>query len=176
MIMRVRHELRIGWLPVLAAQVLILTSCGYSQPLGIEAVQRTAIGGSRLTQVQGESFKAYKVQVVHIFCVGTNDAYAKFTATGKASGPFPGQFTANGVWQRSGLFRHNSWSLNESFTITSGANTIVGSITGSGSTPPNRITCRQFGATSDLQYTSNDGSGAASTTGIAQGVLGESLL
>jgi len=174
MIMRFTSVLRKGWSLVVAAQVLILSSCGYGQPLGIGAVQ--TLGGPRLTQVQGESFKAYKVQVVHIICAGTNDAFAKFTATGKASGPFPGQFTASGVWQRSTLFRSNSWSLNESFTITSGANTIVGSITGSGSTPPNRITCRQFGATSDLQYTSNDGSGAASTTGIAQGVLGESLL
>jgi hypothetical protein len=172
--MRITNVLRNMFL-VLATEVLLLSGCGFTQPLVPGAAQSLSPGSSQ-DQVQGESFKAYKVQVVHVFCAGINDAYAKFTATGRATGPFPGKFTANGVWQRSTLFRHNGWSLNESFTITSGVNTVVGSITGSGGTPPNRITCRQFGATSVLQYTSNDGSGAASTTGIAQGVLGESLL
>jgi hypothetical protein len=171
---------------VLSAQALLLSGCGYGQSLLPDSAQskgpnasqiaETGIREVRTTQVHGEAFKAFRVQVVPLRCLGTRNSSATFKASGKATGPFPGTFTAAGSWLNVSIPRYQGWSFSESFTITSGGNTVIGSISGSGHTPPNRITCHQFGATSALQYTSNDGSGAATTTGIAEGSLGESLL
>ena len=65
---------------------------------------------------------------VHGTCHGGGGdlvARGKFSASGTASGPYPGTFTAHGTWTvHSGYF--NGFALHESFTISSGKHTFSG--------------------------------------------------
>lgn len=50
-----------------------------------------------------------------------------FSASGVATGPNPGTFTATGTWTGGGL-PQPQWSFSESFSVTSGSQTINGTI------------------------------------------------
>lgn len=52
-------------------------------------------------------------------------ARGKFTASGTASGPYPGTFTARGRWAVTGGY-FEGFGLRESFTVSSGASTFSG--------------------------------------------------
>lgn len=69
---------------------------------------------------------------VRVGCHDTNKGFtARFTASGVASGPYPGTFTAHGHLQyRNGY--SEGFDFGESFTISSGKRTFSGRLSGSG--------------------------------------------
>jgi hypothetical protein len=123
--------------------------------------------------LSGEVLTARNVQVTP----SCPNIYATFTVAGKARGPYPGTFTASGLWHSIvGKVAYFS----ESFTITSGTITISGSITGSWEPlPPMPMTCHYFGpadAGDGLKYSSGSASGIVTTGRIKSGHLSEKLL
>jgi hypothetical protein len=95
---------------------------------------------------------------------------ATFTASGTATGRYPGTFSASGSWYRY-FDDFVAWGFQESFTITSGKNTIQGTASTRGSfgppTPPLR--CFRFGPAGQnvhLTFSDSIGSGPMSTSRI----------
>ena len=99
--------------------------------------------------------------------------FRRFHALGKAAGPYPGTFSANGTWGASCFEKLCFWGVNERFTIMSGASKVSGMITGNASDSA-RISCRSFGPASQ-QYTSNYGDGNADIQIIEKGDFSETL-
>ncbi|MGA8575796.1 MAG: hypothetical protein WB609_08980 [Candidatus Cybelea sp.] len=112
-----------------------LAGCGGSQgAIGQSGGGRTPTGVpavSPLTATQEEMYSKhfYAGQCVH------NGSHTKlaFKAHGRASGKFPGSFTTHGtiscvVYSS----QSSSWSFSERFTVTSGSQTVHGTIQGSG--------------------------------------------
>ena len=97
-------------------------------------------------------------------------------AHGNAAGPYPGTFLASGNWKirfyaiQGGLI--GFWFFYERFTITSGSSKISGTIKGrgEGSEGSHQFfpTCESLGP-SNMQYTSNSGSGNADIEIIQKG-------
>jgi hypothetical protein len=96
-------------------------------------------------------------------------------AHGKATGPYPGTFTASGQWGVSEIIVNGSQffysTFSESFIITSGASKVSGTIEG---TPSGFLSCKSFGPKT-LQYTSNYGDGNADIQIIKKGEFSETL-
>jgi hypothetical protein len=109
-------------------------------------------------------------------CRKSSGSYTHFSAHGKATGPYPGTFTAGGRWAESCLSRVCGWSFNEKFTIKSGVSKVLGTIKGTGGEGwfP---TCTSFGPEPYyyVQYESKYGSGTVSIESIQNGVFDESL-
>jgi hypothetical protein len=117
-------------------------------------------------------------------CRRSSGSFTHFSAHGKATGPYPGTFTAKGRWSEdcfSGMqSRPNTffcgWTLDETFTIKSGTSKVFGTVKGTGGEGwfPS---CTVFGPEPYyyVQYTSNHGSGTVSIQSIEQGVFDESL-
>jgi hypothetical protein len=99
-------------------------------------------------------------------------------AHGKATGPYPGTFTASGQWGVSELVINGSvdffWGFSERFIITSGASKISGTIGGM-SDEKSFPSCTSFGPQT-LQYTSNYGDGNADIQIIEKGDFSETLV
>ena len=98
-------------------------------------------------------------------------------AHGKATGPYPGTFTASGQWGVSELIYNGReklfWGFSERFIITSGASKVSGTIEGMSSDNP-FPSCTSFGPQT-LQYTSNYGDGNADVQIVEQGDFSETL-
>ena len=98
-------------------------------------------------------------------------------AQGKATGPYPGTFTASGQWGVSELIYNGKekffWGFSERFIITSGASKVSGTIEGMSSENP-FPSCTSFGPQA-LQYTSNYGDGNAHVQIIEKGDFSETL-
>ncbi len=139
------------------AAVATLGGCGGPQaqfsPLApIQQNVRQSGGNSNVVLVKplaslgGEVFKASNVHIRAAHC-SKDQIGVFFNASGTAAGPYPGTFTApHGRWEfyhpRFGAF----WTFRESFTITSGANTISGVIrTQHISVAPRTLTCTSLG-------------------------------
>lgn len=102
--------------------------------------------------LHGEVFKSRHVQVNAVNCA-THDSEqaANFNASGNVAGPYQGTFTAKGSWKVFLNWNNDKWewSLNESFSISSGSSYIAGTISGAGKSynlPP--ISCHEFGHSS----------------------------
>lgn len=128
--------------------------------------------------LKGEVFTANDVTVSNKRL--DNGFRAKFAAHGEAKGPYPGSFVASGGWQLTVGWTGSHWAFDESFTITSGARKISGTIAGLGGCcthdPP--MTGKTFGpATREdgLRYTYRSWSGPVTTNKIMAGFLSESL-
>ncbi len=101
--------------------------------------------------------------------------YVNFTASGTATGAYPGTFAAGGRW----ILYPFGWRFDQSFTITSGAYTVSGKISGGGQGFAN---CHKFGRRS-LPYTATvkigafirHASGSAAVINISPGSLSEHL-
>lgn len=65
-----------------------------------------------------------------------------FHTSGKASGPFPGTFTARGNWNDT---RNEPWEFSETFSIKSRGKVISGTISGQGAHPQMEGGCVTFG-------------------------------
>lgn len=95
-------------------------------------------------------------------------------AHGKATGPYPGRFSANGTWGITCFKKLCYWGVNERFIIMSAASKVSGTITGNpASGSPG--TCTSFGPASQ-QYTSNHGDGNADIQIIEKGDFSEALV
>lgn len=96
---------------------------------------------------------------------------ANFSASGMATGPNPGTFSASGSWYYGG-FQNFQWAFTESFGITSESGTINGTMAaGTFGSPP--FTCREV-KNLMVPYTSGYGSGSAKIN-IRQGHFREDL-
>jgi hypothetical protein len=124
--------------------------------------------------LSGEVLDGNQVHVVQVSCHRSR-ARTTFTASGSTTGSYPGTFTATGKW-RFGVdqFGRNFWAFHQSFTITSGKSNIPGTIAGYGG-GLFAHSCARFDL-SPLTYNAGEWwSGTATTTGISEGVLGETL-
>jgi hypothetical protein len=143
-------------------------------PLG-RSVDRAASGApfarALPASLSGEVLTATNVAVTRARrCHAPYRVNATFTASGTATGPYPGTFSASGSWDRF-FDDFVTWGFQESFTITSGSNTIQGTAATSGSFgPPTPVLrCFRFGPAGqkfDVRYSSPTGSGAMSTARI----------
>jgi hypothetical protein len=160
----------------------LLVGCASSGPQVEPSVLQSAVrmglntnaatGRPLTSPLSGEVFTASNVTVKNTICINY-DVKTSFTASGKVRGPYPGTFTASGLWQAGQV----AWGFSESFMVTSGTSTIAGTIHGSSlGRPPFR--CLSFGpADGDerLTYSSGSWSGSASIAIISAGNLRERL-
>ena len=120
--------------------------------------------------LSGEVLTATNVEVVEVKCQ-EQGAHSTFSASGTATGPFPGSFTAKGGWRTRSLYSQE-WIFHESFTIMSGTSEIHGHVAQLGGPG----WCGEYGSTRTLKYTAGHWAGSASTTGISEGVFSETFL
>jgi hypothetical protein len=133
---------------------------------------RPASGGP----LDGEVLHATNTQVTRVRpCRAPIPVNAKFTASGTATGPYPGTFAVTGTWSDfiDDLF---IWNINESFTITSGRHKISGTafVQGSSGEPSPWIRCRRFGPAGTrfgITYSVKSGSGRIATREIVDGAF-----
>jgi hypothetical protein len=111
---------------------------------------------------------------VRIVCQSTKRGYrGKFRASGVASGPYPGSFTAHGRWQyKNGYF--DGYTFNEWFTISSGKRTFNGRMSGYGNGSPG---CPNLSITYNLTFEIEGRNWTGnSTAAISKESLSESFL
>jgi hypothetical protein len=164
-----------------ALAVLALVACaGGSQlappstpnrPLGRSADRAAPLARALPLSLSGEVLTATNVVVKRArHCLTPYRINATFTASGTATGPYPGTFSASGSWDRF-FDDFVVWGFKESFTITSASVTIQGMASTSGSFGPPTpvIRCFRFGPAGQkfhMTYSSPLGSGAMSTSRI----------
>jgi hypothetical protein len=127
--------------------------------------------------LNGEVFKSHHVSINIVGGQCHRGGYTvDFTATGRARGPYRGKFTATGSWGLRACGRSCAfWFFNETFAIAPRTSTINGTISADGYRN-GPVSCTSFGAATGLPYTvQGEARGDASTTGISEGVLGESF-
>jgi hypothetical protein len=87
-----------------------------------------------------ETLTAIRVSYTCLYRRG-NAVRTRFTASGSASGPWSGTFTATGKWH----VRSHNWAFSEAFTITSGSERIAGTVNGAGTQSSSEgISCDAF--------------------------------
>jgi hypothetical protein len=97
-----------------------------------------------------------------------------FSASGTATGPYPGTFTGQGSWEAvAHLPQFEFWSFDESFTITSGTSQVSGTISAYASAYPGPDSCTGFGP-AVLQYTTKSVQGNANVK-VTKYHFGETL-
>jgi hypothetical protein len=123
----------------------LLAACGGSQPpIGAPGATRTNI----TTAAQAESVDVSTTEFLYTRrvkgeCFGiSGGCNCVFHANGKASGPFPGKFTARGSWNAT---RNEPWTFSETFSIRSNTGIITGTISGQGAHPQMEGGCVTFG-------------------------------
>lgn len=123
----------------------LLGGCGGTQlPIGApgvvganagSATQRGSLGSSATEVLYTSRVKAK--------CFGNSGGCnCLFHATGEASGPFRGTFTARGDWNAT---RNSPWKFWETFSITSNTTVVTGTISGQGAHPQMKGGCLTFG-------------------------------
>lgn len=167
----------------LLSATLALAACGggtqsfsssapLQENLGFRSALTPAVSEKPLYSLSGEHFTASDVQVSGK-CPGSD---ARFSATGTTVGPYPGTFEATGNWYDKFSNEHGfQWYFKESFTIASGSNSIVGTISkfhpGHGAGP---MDCLQFGR-GELRYEVGSTVGHAIVAKIKNGYLAQRL-
>ena len=139
-------------------------------------------GTLRSAGLGGELLTGSKVKLRAGKCNGLSGGSVRFTASGTATGPYPGTFTAKGDWSFAPLEHPVSYYFHERFTITSGTISFSGHSGRSWQevgAPAPGMTCGSFGpVTSDnrLKYHAGlHGSGSVTGDGVSQGELDETL-
>ena len=101
-----------------------------------------------------------------------------FHAHGKATGPYPGTFIASGTWSfvilNLGGHQLPQWAFDETFTITSGASKVSGTMSDTDNSQLEKFSCTSLGPDAS-QYTSNYGDGNADIQIIEKGDFSETL-
>jgi hypothetical protein len=161
-----RHALNIG----MAAAILAACGGGASTPASpLGNVGAPPLEKSNDSKLIGEVFTALGKDVYIYPQACSGKLSAKFTASGNATGPYPGTFTASGHWGQFVIYHSLVWAFSENFTITSGSNTISGAFVRTGGGNGN-FTCNEFGAVHGLRYTTSGyGSGHARTSIVEAG-------
>ena len=127
--------------------------------------------------LQGEVLSATSVTIKESGGFGSTSSFgATFSASGKARGPYPGTFVANGSWSQRSWWHYHVWLryFHQVFTITSGARRISGIITCCSGRWP-RLWRIAFGAAKDLTWQSDRRRGSATTKLITRESLVERL-
>ncbi len=170
--------------PFAAFAVLALVGCAGGKQLAPPSIPNNPLGrsadraasaapfaGAIPSSLSGEVLTATNVVVTRArHCLTPYRVNATFTASGTATGPYPGTFSASGTWDRC-FDDFVVWGFKESFTITSASVTIQGMASTSGSFGPPTpvIRCFRFGPAGQkfhMTYSSPLGSGAMSTSRI----------
>jgi len=122
-----------------------LAGCGGSQSLvgsagamGVStasAAQRGSLGSSETESLYTRRVRAKCFE-------SSGGCNCLFRASGTASGPVPGTFTARGDWNAT---RNSSWKFWETFSITSNSTVVTGTISGQGAHPQMKGGCITFG-------------------------------
>ena len=130
--------------------------------------------------LKGEVFSATDVQLTrHRRCRAPIPTNVTFTASGSATGPYPGTFTMMGQWYSLVDDDFLLFGLSETFTITAGRQTVNGTVAyeGQGSGGPTQlpwIRCHRFGPAGrkfQMQYSVSSNSGIMGTRAIEDGQL-----
>lgn len=90
-------------------------------------VPNAAFANPLTSPLSGEVLTATKYELAVVSC-RLHGGKTTFTASGTATGPFPGTFTATGTWHHHGTPYKISLHFRESFTIKSGMREISGHI------------------------------------------------
>lgn len=170
--------------PFAAFAVLALAGCAGGTQLAPASIPNSPLGRSAdraasgtpfaralPASLSGEVLTATNVEVTPARrCRTPYRINATFTASGTATGPYPGTFSASGSWYRF-FDDYTTWGFQESFTIASGSTNIEGtaSTSGSFSSPAPVIRCFRFGPAGQkvhVTYSSPFGSGEMSTRRI----------
>lgn len=165
-----------------AAILASLGACSTSLSRAPFGVVNDSAGTLRFSGVAGEQLSGVKVKLRAGNCMPLSGGVVNFTASGTATGPYPGTFTAKGDWEFRPLSFPQSSYFHERFTITSGTISFSGHSTRSwqevGPQAPG-MSCASFGpitADNRLRYhTNSHGSGSVTGTGVSQGQLDETL-
>jgi hypothetical protein len=164
------------------AAAAILAACGGaaqpSLPNGMEQnAARVALNSVAPPSSASEVLTATDV-TVSSYCPTTEGA--SFSASGTATGPYPGTFTASGYWNSGEALEHFFWDFRESIKIMSNTLTIhvhIKRVRGS-HRPTRFISCDSFGGVGHpiaMKYKSNYATGIAEIEIIQQGDLSETL-
>jgi hypothetical protein len=164
----------------MAASALLVTGCSSGSSSSATPVvnrQPGVVGGF----LNGEVLRAHSVLLKSV-CSGprSKSTQATFSAKGSAKGPYPGPFTISGAWKHSkgGYSADPSWSIHESFTISSTQGSMKGSIAMEAPASFGNMTCHHFGPFDGLQYlVVHDGrhSGTVSIMSIGQDGFSETF-
>ena len=186
MVWLLRHPFRVAAVVAVASTILGASGCGGGSTLASFSSEQVPINALQSAQraisslgdsVSPSGFLSGEVLTgssVHVNVHGTCGSGGKttFDASGPTTGPYPGTFTAKGHWQYQfhvpGGF---TWHFYESFRIKSRPHTIRGTIVGNGHGTP----CQRFDGQGLTYKAGNWGSGPATTGGISEGVLVETL-
>ena len=166
----------------LCAAAAILAGCGGAArsalPNGIEQnAARVALNSVPPPSSANEVLTATDV-TVGSYCPATEGA--SFSASGTATGPYPGTFTASGYWNSGEGLDHYFWDFRESIKIVSNTLAIHVHIKRvRGSHKPSRfISCDSFGGVGHpiaMKYKSKYATGIAEIEIIQQGDLSETV-
>ncbi len=160
----------------------MLAGCGGSTqpsfPNGMEQnATRVALNSVTLPSSASEVLTATDV-TVSSYCPTTEGA--SFSASGTATGPYPGTFTASGYWNSGEGLHHFFWDFRESIKIVSNTLAIhvhIHRVRGSGR-PARFISCDIFGGIGHpiaMKYKSKYATGIAEIEIIQQGDLNETV-
>jgi hypothetical protein len=93
----------------------------------------------------GEVLNATNV-TLKTYCYGKGAFVTDFSASGTASGPYPGSFLANGHWMQGSNFHHYpEWYVYEYLTIDSRKRSFVFAAAGGGGGTAYWMTCKTLG-------------------------------
>jgi hypothetical protein len=99
--------------------------------------------------LNGEVFKASKVVIQTQSC-STGNFRVTFSATGSASGPYPGTFTETGDWWVESDYYDRGWGFRGPFQISSQNRLIKGRIYSLGRVRPGIFSCHRLGRSRDV--------------------------
>jgi hypothetical protein len=168
-------------LSVCAAAAMLASCGGATQPSLLNGMEdnATQLAFNSVTPLSSasESLTATDVSISS-YCPGTDGA--SFSASGTATGVYPGTFTANGYWNDGPNPHHWIWDFRESVKISSNALTIHVHIHHvQGSHKESRfINCKRFGGIGHpitVKYKSYYGFGKAEIENIQQRSFSEAL-
>jgi hypothetical protein len=168
-------------LSVCAAAAILAGCGGATQPSVLNGTeQNTAMNTVSATRLSSES-EALTTTDVAVTPSCPSSPGASFNASGTATGPYPGTFTASGLWRDDQELgpHHWLWVFRESIKIVSNTLTIHVHIKHKrGSRGPSRfINCDSFGGLKDPIVMKYKGtySGTAEVEIVQQGDLSETL-
>jgi hypothetical protein len=153
-----------------ACAALLITGCSTGAPSATAPVPGGPQGNNLVAAAPlGEVFTAGRIIVKKRSCIAGQSGEATFSAKGKASGPYGGDFVASGQWNFYRIGGQSLWTFAETFKIT-GRSRADGTVTGNGT--DNIAACKTFGPVSslkDLKYHLATASGAATTNLMKNG-------
>lgn len=172
-------SLRHGYCAILCMAAMLLTGCGgagsLTQALPASQEETLSLPTSGAGTVPSVDFRGehFSGRTKHVKCSSWSygNHGARFSASGDATGPLPGAFTASGGWVWN-VHRGGVVLIYEKFRLISGSQAIHGTIGPTGT--QHFGTCRKF-RSSRLPYQSGHAKGHASLHVVSGGDFEESF-